>query len=716
MAGSYGNMKSTSSPILHNGGTGGAAGFSIYARRRRKIDWAGIGIGDAFRNSLDYFERQPAQQLFYRAMREAQKSAAREACVQVEAGFQPAAKPQLGPCYTDYPAALAAWAAVGLTAFLEYETRAPGRILMEYIGEYLRGAVKADAQAAGIDPDLCLRLAKAVTNAVQTRIILASLTRTPGLACIETYRLFAAAQQDLRFPTVISMVDATVLYGDLLPDWRLLGVHPMTRAILEALRNASAPFLAALARVPENALLNVGRDWVTSLCRSLLPFLPRTPTTEDQPARRDAADRPAADRPADYRFAHGTAAAADPDAIPPLAAPRPPTLFSAPNLAQQVAGLIQGSGTGSVGTPTPAAESAQEKAIKAALGAFSAAVEAAGHQDGRWEDMRSDRVAGALRRTAFGAGPIEGSPTDGHEVRVAWKGQPEAGGEIFDRAVPLSDDLPAVERLRQEAEPITARLRRTLYPNIEPHMEAEHFRSTGTLDGSRLASYPFCPVLFRRYRVAEKPDPRGRPVLLIACDGSGSLSDAQMKMTKLLAAAWLASSARSGVCTLAGLYHSGEVRAGVCGPLVQWIHHPAKSAARSQAEAVRALVSLPDEGTGAQSDALSLTFMLAEAQRLARGRMVYCILISDCAWNQSFRASQSARDEVRMTLENAYEELGGRLHLTLLALGVESETGLESVLDKVIAVSAAQMNDSAAVAELVGVYVASSMRERRTKR
>ena len=63
-------------------------------------------------------------------------------------------------------------------------------------------------------------------------------------------------------------------------------------------------------------------------------------------------------------------------------------------------------------------------------------------------------------------------------------------------------------------------------------------------------------------------------MVLIACDGSGSLNHKQMQMLKLLA--WLESTAKSEIQVLAGLYHSGSIRPGVSGPLVQWIYHPGR--------------------------------------------------------------------------------------------------------------------------------------------
>ena len=346
------------------------------------------------------------------------------------------------------------------------------------------------------------------------------------------------------------------------------------------------------------------------------------------------------------------------------------------------------------------------------LQGFTAALDQAAGQKSQWEDMRSDLVGHILRATGFQESPIQGNPTDGHEVMVQF-GDEIAGGELFDRPIELSDDLPAYQKLLEEARPVTEALRRTLYPNIEELPETERLRTSGSLDPARLIMAGYSEVIFKRYRIQERPDRRGQPVLLIACDGSGSLNRNQMKMVKVLAAAWLNSTAKSRVKLLAALYHSGGIRTGTVGPLVQWIHHPQKTPATSRADAARALVTLPDRGTGAQSDALSIAFLLEEAHRLARGRMVYLILISDCEWNRSFNTERSGKDEVYSLFEGVYDQHASKLHTTLVALGVGGETGFEQLLDKIITVADDKLEDYAGVAQQIGVYVASCMRERR---
>jgi len=326
--------------------------------------------------------------------------------------------------------------------------------------------------------------------------------------------------------------------------------------------------------------------------------------------------------------------------------------------------------------------------------------------------MRSDILARALRMSGFSQGPIQGNPADGHEVSIPLGNGLAGSGEIFDRPIELSDDLPAYENLLEESKSITNALRRSLYPNLEQVPETERFRSSGSLDPGRLAMADISSAVFRRYRIHEKADRRGSPLLLIACDASGSLKENQINMLKILTASWLNSTAKSKVQVMAGLYHSGQIRKGLAGPLVQWIYHPQKTPATNRRDAARALISLPKKGTGVQADALSLTFMLEEAHQVARGRMMYLILITDCKWNRSFRTQKQGGEEVYFCFQKAYDKFSDKLHTTLVALGVLAKTGFEDIVDKVISVSPTQLTDYGTVAGKIGVYVASCMKER----
>jgi hypothetical protein len=148
--------------------------------------------------------------------------------------------------------------------------------------------------------------------------------------------------------------------------------------------------------------------------------------------------------------------------------------------------------------------------------------------------------------------------------------------------------------------------------------------------------------------------------------------------------------------------------------VINWIYHPNKTPATSRSDAARAVAALPESGTGVQSDALSIAFIMEEARKLAKGKMIYLILLTDCAWNKSFKSEKSGYDEVRSLFETLYRDFQEELHVTMVGLGVTERTGMEDLLDKVIAISEAELTDSEAIARKIGLYVASCVRERNT--
>ncbi len=52
-------------------------GIPFPRSRRNKSDWAGISIGDAFKQNLDYFHRARAQRLFYRQLKKTVRAVAK---------------------------------------------------------------------------------------------------------------------------------------------------------------------------------------------------------------------------------------------------------------------------------------------------------------------------------------------------------------------------------------------------------------------------------------------------------------------------------------------------------------------------------------------------------------------------------------------------------------------------------------------------------------
>lgn len=696
-------------PVYSGSGTGS---FSLRSRRS-KYDWAGIGIGDAFKQNLDYSLRMPAQRLFYDACRKIQVAAAKMAGFSVDGSYSFKAKPQLAPCYTAYPSTLAAYAAVGLTGYIEFTLGTSSKILATYLADYQKRPEAYDLTSA--DPKAFRALVIQVTQIVQTRLIIEDLSRAPDMSVIEIYRLFSASQQSFRFESLSEILSAVILYGDILPDWKHQSMHPLTENVLVALDCICRPYFDRLSMAGQESFLDLGSEWVREVAVGLAKFLPDAQEEIDHSesySHHDDSGSRERRHEGPCKFGNKSAPSIH-SRIGPLNGPNPPALFDMASAAEQAASSLMGGAAGNSREENEREESSQARAAMEAVASFIAAVNQTGSQKAQWEDMRSDRIERALRTGAFAESPVQGSQTDGHQVQVLLDGRVDCTGEVFDRPVELSNNLMAYNKLLGESYPIAEALKRNLYPNVEQSVETERLRSNGSLDPARLALAEFSTVIFRRHRIREQVDRRGAPVLLIACDGSASLNAKQMGMLKVLTAAWLNSTVRTRVQIMAGLYHSGIVRKGLNGPLVQWIFHPRKTPAVSHKEAARALVTLPNTGTGVQSDALSLSFMLNEAVHLARGRSIYLILISDCEWNRSFRSEMSGKDEVCSFFRTARADCAGRLHTTLVALGVRAETGLEGLVDSIIPVPNDQLEDYPAVAEKIGVYVASCMKERR---
>ena len=675
------------------------SGFGA-SRQRPKADWAGTSRGDAFKENLSHSLRLPAQARFYRDCTKAQRRVRYYVSQGAADGAPLKMKPQISPCHSDYPSAgFCASAAIGLTAYLEFAAcqEGPG-LLTTHLKDYL--ADPATQDAVPVEPKAYARLARWIIRTIETRLYLDDLARQPGHGTIEAYRLFAAGIQSLKFESLREIVRAVVLYGDLLPPIEGPAFHPQTVTIASAVRDACEPHRQALSqetRVPRQ--LAIAATWARGIAKALAPHLECAQRADGQPKRKDSqAQR----------------------TLPPLNEPRAPRLDGSrdrPLEAEQLSVLLPAPLRPDPSDDTDGDSPDRSAGLRTALDAiaqrFKAAADAATRQARDWEDLRVDLLERQLMLDDYQRGPLEGTPGIGHEVMVSLSGEGKALGEIFDCALEPSDDQMAYQALLADSDPLVAALRGQLYPNLEEQPATERFRSSGAIDPTRLPLAGLSDAVFKRQQINLRLDQRGRAVLLIACDGSGSLNALQMKMVKLLAAGWLRSTAGTGVELLAALYHSGRLHRGTSGPLVRWIYHPTKTPTVGRADAVRSLLSLPVSGTGIQSDALSLSFMLQEARRLARGARIYAIVISDCAWNKSFGNAMSGEEEVRDFFETAYGEMARQLHVSLVALGTKEETGFEEALDQVIPVTKSELSDVQAVAARVALYVARTMRSHR---
>jgi hypothetical protein len=657
--------------------------------RHHAKSWVANDIGNAFKRSAPTRIRLAAQREFYDEVRRVQWTVARASGV-TRAEFRPRTKAQLGPCYvTGYPSArVAAYAACGHTGFLELKAWTPHRALPPRLTAYT--AAMLDGADPRFDADGFKHLVGLVADAVENRILVEELSRMPELRAVEVFRLFAASQQTLRFDTVAEIVDAVVLYGDVQPHWDRLALHPMTAMVLADLTKSSRPFLPVISAVAPDGLFDLGEAWVKALCKTMLPYLPPAPSVQ--------AERPERGRERRDQFIGKTdgAEVTQPDCPQPVNLPRPPQLYhpgatKAPVRSRSLLDLLPGG---------PEMQKALEDLRRAAL-------EASGRTHS-WEDLRSDLLQEILRERGFRSGPLEGDVSAGHVVDVYISGKPMTG-EITDRVLGLPSDPASYDALDRESHPLMLMLRKMLYPSVSDHPRVLRVRPSGSLDTQRMGLAAVTDTVFKRHDCEPVPDRRGRAVLLVATDASSSLSREEWQMSRLLTAAWLNATIGTRVHVLAGVYHSGSTDPASNHPLVQWIYHPTKSSVR-RIDAARPLMSLPPHGTGCQSDALSLFFMLDEARRIARGARVYLIVISDCKWNRSFHGGPSGEDEMVEFFRQAREELRARLHTTLVRVGAWKVGAVASCVDHVVQVPSAALKDPQTVAQSISAYIAERMR------
>lgn len=680
--------------------------------------WAGSSPERAYSEETSWPFRRQGQIKFNSMLERSRRAFHKSIGLERNQNDRQKADPQISAFFTSFP--WPACAAVGHTMFVE-----AGGLRKGYeakIKEHLVSGEKA--RASGVNEKAYIVTAGLTAQSLANRALFDMFGGIRQLGDIEFYRLFQTAQNSLKFRKLNDVLDGVVLLGDLLPTPRLLKLHPMTAQIMHRLTRASKCFWReTLQNTPQDSL-EIYTRWGDALMDALLQFLPPAESKKDTtPPRDDALEEDEAYAPPQYRYSSEEPLdEKPPEAIPPLLDPLPPQLdlprTNPKNpidyFIDAIKDKLKGKAPLKQDGDGPPDKSPFEE-TKKTLDDFTKTITEAGSQTHTCEDLREDLVETILDGMPFDKGPISGTMATGNDITCEIGGK-EVGGEVFDRTVPLCDDIENAETLRREAAPVTQVLRKNLYPSMHEEIVMEYPRRSGQMDARRLPMAEFSDTLYRRFRAREALDPSGRALLLIAADASASLSDSQMRMCKYLMSAWLDSITSGKMQVAAAFYHSGAIRAGLTGPLVQWVYHPGKTPVYTPREALRAVASLPNSGSGAQSDALSLIYLFDEAKKLSCGATVYLTLITDCAFNKSFAGAQGKGvDEVVEVLTKRRAEFEEKLHITLVSLGKSAPNQISEAVDSVISVDETALKDPVMVAKGIGSYVAACIRGRREK-
>jgi hypothetical protein len=684
-----------------------------YSEQIGRSSWAGLSIGDAFNFNLDPSIRLQAHRKLHEMIRKAQRAVSRQAGLTTTSGSSFRIEPQFDPCYTAYPSALSVYAAIGLTAFLEFESLEGDAIYTACVKSCLEDMAKGEENRS--ETALYRQLAEMTARTIQRRLIMQELSRNPELESVELYRLFSVSRQPLRLQSLADILNATILYGDVLPEWKDDELHPAARELIGEVRDISHSFMTRLSGAASCEYLKIGTEWVSTLCRRLAVILMKPPHSHPEPGEKEnSSSESPPETPNPFSREVGNSQGRS---ILPLNALLSPKISHRYKLEDSLVERLS------------IAVTDQEKKLMAlkyyltgaspihqfrkAVSALSSSIGEAIRQAQDCKGMRSDLLEQKLQSTSFEKGPIQDAPSDGHVVELSLDGNSLLQKTIHDRPIIPSDSRGRYEALIDEAGETIEALRGMLYPNSTEIPRAELLKTNGAINPARLPLNSISEAIFRRFRIHKPAVPEGASTLVIACDGSGSLNSLQMKMVKILSTAWLVSASGYPMHVLAGIYHSDTIRTGVKAPMIRWIWHPRKTPALSYSDAVRCIAALPDSGTGIQSDALSLAFITDEARRISKNNMIYLIHITDCKWNRSFKESEGGFEEIRSLYKNLLRNNGRKIHTTLIALGINRKIGLEDVLHKVIAVPNDRLRDYCAVAKEIALYAASCIMERR---
>jgi len=410
---------------------------------------------------------------------------------------------------------------------LEYQELVKQKIFQVYFKDYLKNPAYADN--VKVDAESYNHLVNMIAESVQTRLILEELSREKTLNSIETYRLFAASQQNLKFKTVADILNTIILYGDVL-RWQELNLHPMTNVLIHNTLSGSKNFFAEISTVKSEQLIYFGLNWVKSLSKRLKWCLPKI---NDKSTENPSDNTPAIPEEA-FRYSKNKNLQIS-EKIPPLNKPLPPMLTEPEKLTDSITKPLEPKKK-AAGLSLPN-QKKEDSPLEKKLKTFVDTITQSGGQQQKWQDKRADINEQETKK--FRKGDIEGVYNEGHQVEINFKEIGEVlRGEIFDSPVPLSENESEVENLIEKASPLTSLLKKQLYPNLMQTPVVENIKTNGSINPSRLVIGEFSDAIFRRYRIEEKSDKRGRPVLVLLTDGSGSMSLNQTNMLKLLTAAW----------------------------------------------------------------------------------------------------------------------------------------------------------------------------------
>ena len=577
------------------------AGYFEYGGYQRV--WRPVSIADTDRYSVSWSRRLEAQDMLDEMSFQHHKAAASCALGRPAKDSEVTVAPQRAPLHAQYPAFSGARACVGLSAIAQYNTHSQSsrKWLAAPTVEGSRPIANIDLQAA--------KLTQAyVVEAVSNRVCLDHLRLFEDMSAVESYRLFATAILDLRFPRLRDLILAACLMGDMV--FALLSreqikakLHPLSSRILEAMAPALARYQAAILDCEAAQLPTHGAALAAQLMAVILPFLPPKPREEPaKPVPGKEALRGAKRVPIRKQQALPPSEETLSQPLQGMDEVVPPSIDE-PNSVLQV--RPKDGATQSDRLPAPNAMSAEQQQIQRILQhATTVVAQATGRET--WHDPRVDQVVDAMRRRLFRPGVIEAELV-ARQRRVKAFGS-EREGTLREEVLSRCRDRDVLARIQKGANPICKKLRHFRWFGERDDVLAERLQARGSIDPRRLPKIGSSDLIYRRWQKHSVTDYRGRPIVVLAKDGSNSNSVDSTFAGQILTAAFLRIERIARIQVIAADYCSGLAGS----PLVRWLYHPQKTPGLIACRAVDAVASLPPKGQGRNEDVLSISHIMRE--------------------------------------------------------------------------------------------------------
>ncbi len=733
-----------------------------YGENKYQRTWRPVSIADANRYSVSWSRRNDARDKLDDLSFEHQKTAAESALGRNVRDSELKTRPQRGPLHTQSPAFPAARACLGLSAISEFKAHA-GRAnailqaAVKLAPETLSGLdPNAAAQTSAfvleaVANRLCIDQLYRVEGlgAVESYRLFAAAMIDLRFTRLKDVILAATTLGDLVFGLVKRE-----------PIRRRM--HPLTCRILDAMAPACQRYQISTADCDSEQLPMIGDEFAKELMAALVPFLPLKQTPQpDKPALPDKIAREllqATGGPKRVPLRKRSQAAPTEDVLSqPLAGaddPVPPSIdqsapwrlkphLQKPEPQKPTTGKNDCCHCGTQNPPAntfctqcgkricedamplpsedaktevplrpaqkpdktdgrlqpPGPRSPEELQVQAVLQrAVSMIAQATGRS--QWDDPRVDQVAQALRDTLYAPGAVEAElATRRHKVTAYGSGRE---GGIHEEALSRCRDEQALRQIQQGAAPIEKKLRGYQWFGQRQEAMVDRFQTRGALDPRRLHRIAASSLLRRKWRRRNVTDYRGKPVVVLAKDGSSSNTIQTTFAGKILASAFLRIERLARIRMFAADYSSDRG-----GPLVRWLYHPQKTPGRSSLQAADAVASLPPKGQGGNEDVLSMSHIMHEVLNSpsAGKQTVIVINVTDGKFN-------SPIDEFRSMIRKLREEY--RLTYSLVILGDAPVNVPEA--DHVVRIPKTELQEPHQIAERIAKHVNTLVRGLRGKK